>query len=113
MQLGAGNLSVLISKLSLILSSHGTDSDQEDMFTYNTHDYADWPEYTIRLALTWHVNCPLGKEDTYLQEKKFACNQDAVGIKIPDLRTDTSVAFLIYETHSVYSKYSYRLLLYR
>lgn len=70
MQLRAGNSGVLISELSLILTVRGTDSDQEDTFTYSIHDYANWLEYTIRLGLPWHANYPLGKEDTCLQEKK-------------------------------------------
>lgn len=40
------------------------------MFTYNTHDDADWLEYTIRLGLPWHANYSLGKQETCLQEKK-------------------------------------------
>lgn len=84
MWLRVGNLGVLISEVSLILTVRGTDSDQEHMFTYTIHDYADWLEHSIRLRLAWYANYCLGKEETCLQKKKkqtLARNQDAAGRK--------------------------------
>lgn len=52
-----------------------------------------------------------GKIKKKKKKKTLAWNQDAVGTKNPDLRTDTSVTFLSYETYSVYSNHSHKSLL--
>lgn len=55
---------------TLILTMPGRHLDQEDTFTYSIDDCADWLEYTTRLGLAWHADSLLGKEETYVQEKK-------------------------------------------